>query len=104
LSLFSQGGYPQIIFSSQSPFTAGSYTINSQSPVSAVLIKSVPQSIPESYSSAFPNSQVTLNFTSVGSVGGIAEGTFSGTIGKAVPPSSVSYINISGSFKAYIHE
>ncbi len=99
-----ESGYPALTFSSTTPFVVGTYTFNAQSisPNTVVMVRSFSQPVPESFSNIFPNSQITLNITSVGAVGGVVEGNFSGSIGKAVPPSSITYVNMSGTFKAYI--
>ena len=102
--LCDESGYPAITFSSTTPLVVGTYTFNAQSnPQNNVgIARSSPQSFPDVFSTMYPNAQITLNITSVGAVGGVVEGNFSGSIGKAVPPSSITYVNMSGTFKAYI--
>lgn len=99
-------GYPQIAISStNSQLNVGTYTFNSQSNSTTAFGISMSSSLsnPNLYSTITPNAQVTLNITSVGSVGGLVEGNFSGTVGKVstTPPYTISYINVSGNFKAY---
>jgi hypothetical protein len=102
-----EGGFPQITIGSGSfPLSVGTFVLNaaSASTNSAFNISlSANPSNPLYYSSLFGNSQITLNITTLGNVGGFVEGTFSGTVGKQLssPPFTISYINVSGNFKAY---
>ncbi len=107
LQLLDEGSYPAIQ-AGYFPTVPGTYVFNSQNVnpqnltgFSVLLSSNI--SNPQSYSTIVPNAQVTLNITSVGNVGGLVEGNFSGTVGKqsTTPPYSISYINVSGNFKAY---
>jgi hypothetical protein len=103
VTLLDEGGFPQITVSSGSmPLSVGTFVFDasSSSTLSGFTIAlSANPSNPQTYSSLVGNSQVTLNITSLGNVGGIVEGTFSGTVGKL--STTIIYINVSGSFKAY---
>ena len=109
ISLLDEGGYPQIAITGGSiPLSLGTFVFNSQTTNQTNLrgfIVSLSSNLanPQTYSSLVGTSQVTLNITSLGNVGGIVEGTFSGTVGKQMssPPFTISYINVSGNFKAY---
>jgi hypothetical protein len=103
LALTDTGGYPGISFTSTVPLTVGTYTFNSNSGAqnAVSLVRSFNTTFPDAFSTAVPNTQVILNITSVGNAGGIIEGNFSGNIGK-FSSSTVSIINISGNFKAYV--
>ncbi len=105
--LLDEGGFPQItVLSGSIPLGVGTFVFDSSNSSTlsgfSIGLSSNPSN-PQVYSSLLGNSQVTLNITSLGNVGGIVEGTFSGTVGKqsTTAPFSITYINVSGSFKAY---